>query len=321
MWREDGPAASPAREDPAASDAFVDIGRATSIDSETDNDTDDSQHSEQDTRRAPSPADDSLLCGPGIYAAAKPRLACKVAPLSHIVPPSPGPGPDDATHVHNRTPAAPIQKSLSRAGSRTSMKLRLSVKVAPLESDEVASASSGSVPGFEPQQPPGRSLLLGKASANRSLRPPNLAASLSPSGLMELISPRSTKSQPRQWRSAVEHDQSSRDAIMAQMDFAQDYTDDEEHAIASGLELLDGLGDSDAGREMAPSQSHMTLTRERIKKRSASQGLVGSCEAMIRGATPQVNSRPTPFSSISADRAARSVSLCATGRYGISHGL
>jgi hypothetical protein len=79
------------------------------------------------------------------------------------------------------------------------------------------------------------------------------------------------------------------------MDFAQDYTDDEEHAIASGLELLDGLGDSDAGREMAPRQSHVTLTRERIRKSSASQRLVGSCEAMIRGATPQVKPRPTPF--------------------------
>jgi hypothetical protein len=304
------PAASPARENSAASDSFIDIGRATFIDCEADNDTDDSQHSEQDTRRAPSPADDSLLCVPGIYAAAKPRLACKVAPLSHIVPPSPGPGPDE--------PAAPNQKSLSRAGSRASRKLRLSVKVAPLESDEVASASSWSVPGFEPQKPPGRILHLGKASANRSPRPPNLAASLSPSSLAELISQRSTKSQSRQWRSAVEHDRSSRDAIMAQMDLAQVYTDDEERNIASGLELLDGFGDSDAGKEMAPRQSHVTLTRERITKSSASQRLVGSCEAIIRGATPEVKPRPTPFL-VSA--LIRSVPLCATGHYGISHGL
>ena len=170
------------------------------------------------------------------------------------------------------------------------MKLRLSVKVAPLELDEVASASSGAVPGFEPQQPPSRVLWAGKANAKRAPWLPNVT----PRSLMELISPRSTKSQPREWRSAVEHDRSSRDAIMAQMDLAQVYTDDEERAIASGLELLDELGDSDASREMAPRQSHVTLTRERIKKRSAVQGLVGSCEAMIRGATPQVKPRRHP---------------------------
>ncbi len=161
--------------------------------------------------------------------------------------------------------------SAVRSISQSESQARL--KVAPVES----SGPGSFTPGFSLTSS-GRYL---GPTPDPGLREPRLHS------LREFVAPRRRgdadgDALSQHWQGACAHDRSSREAIMARMDGAQMYTNEEERGIARGLELLD-LFAGDASQEQALKQSYATLSRERTRTDTRAQMLVGSSEAIIRG--------------------------------------
>ena len=149
---------------------------------------------------------------------------------------------------------------------------RLSCRVAPLDLPEhAASAPATLASKFR------RALFAIRQASSISLP--------SPHAMLALVSPRTPEnSVSRQWHDSVRHDVLSRRAIIDEMSLAQQYSDDEERAIASALELLDAWVHTGGEREVK--RSHATMGRERTKVNSEGH-VVGASEAIVRGCAPE----------------------------------